>query len=79
MTFAVNYLAPFLLTLRLLDLVEKAAPSKIINVSSMAHIIAIDFNPDYAVGGYYIIRVKHKVAEGRLGKRGVLCVRVQRP
>lgn len=37
MTFAVNYLAPFLLTLLLLPQLEKSAPSRIINVSSQAY------------------------------------------
>ena len=32
--FAVNYLAPFLLTRRLLPLIERSAPSRIVNVSS---------------------------------------------
>jgi NAD(P)-dependent dehydrogenase (short-subunit alcohol dehydrogenase family) len=35
--FAVNYLAPFLLTLRLLDALRAGAPSRIVNVSSGAH------------------------------------------
>jgi NAD(P)-dependent dehydrogenase (short-subunit alcohol dehydrogenase family) len=44
MTFAVNHLAPFLLTHLLLDLLKKSAPARIVTVSSMVHKNArIDF------------------------------------
>jgi NAD(P)-dependent dehydrogenase (short-subunit alcohol dehydrogenase family) len=37
MTFAVNFLAPFLLTHSLLPLLKKSAPSRIVSVASSAH------------------------------------------
>ena len=37
MTFAVNHLAYFLLTLSLMDLLKASAPARIVNVSSAAH------------------------------------------
>jgi NAD(P)-dependent dehydrogenase (short-subunit alcohol dehydrogenase family) len=41
--FAVNYLAPFLLTHRLLDLLQASAPARVVNVSSAGQ-IPIDFD-----------------------------------
>ncbi len=44
-TFAVNYLAPFLLTHELLELLDESSPSRIINVASIAHLNAkVDWN-----------------------------------
>jgi len=43
-TFAVNHLAPFLLSGLLLNMLKAAAPSRIVTVSSMAHAATIDFD-----------------------------------
>jgi len=44
MTFAVNHLAAFALTLHLLDLLTQSAPTRIINVSSMVHSSSLNFD-----------------------------------
>jgi NAD(P)-dependent dehydrogenase (short-subunit alcohol dehydrogenase family) len=49
--FAVNYLAPFLLTRRLLPLLERSAPSRIVNVASAGQ-APIDFDNPMLERGY---------------------------
>jgi NAD(P)-dependent dehydrogenase (short-subunit alcohol dehydrogenase family) len=50
-TFAVNYVAPFLLTNLLIDLLKKANSSRIVNVASQVQINHLDFdNLQYEVG-----------------------------
>ncbi len=52
MTFAVNHLAHFALTLLVLPLLSKNQPSRIISVSSMAHSYDIDFSNLQGEKGY---------------------------
>lgn len=54
MTFAVNYLAPFILTRQLLPLLERSAPSRIVTVASSAHedVDHIDWDNLPALEGY---------------------------
>jgi NAD(P)-dependent dehydrogenase (short-subunit alcohol dehydrogenase family) len=53
LTFAVNHLAPFLLTNLLLDRIVASAPARIVNVSSRAHArSAIDFDDLDLESGY---------------------------
>ncbi len=57
LTFAVNHLAPFLLTNLLLDELRRAAPSRIITVSSIAHGgTRIDFDDPNLRDGYSMNR-----------------------
>jgi NAD(P)-dependent dehydrogenase (short-subunit alcohol dehydrogenase family) len=51
LTFAVNYLAPFVLTRRLLPLLERSAPSRIVNVASAGQ-APIDFDDPMLERGY---------------------------
>lgn len=44
LTFTVNHLAPFMLTILLLDLLKKDTPSRIVNLSSWAQSLSIDFD-----------------------------------
>lgn len=51
-TFAVDYLAPFLLTNLLLELLKASAPSRVVNISSVAHFSGhIDFDAIRRGGG----------------------------
>jgi NAD(P)-dependent dehydrogenase (short-subunit alcohol dehydrogenase family) len=55
--FAVNHLAPFLLTNLLLDLLKSSAPARIVTVSSDMHRGAtIDFDDLQSVGSYRPVR-----------------------
>jgi NAD(P)-dependent dehydrogenase (short-subunit alcohol dehydrogenase family) len=51
LTFAVNYLAPFLLTRRLLPLIKSSAPARIVNVTSAGQ-APIDFDDVMLEHGY---------------------------
>ena len=53
--FAVNYLAGYLLTTRLLDLLKASAPARIVNVSSAGQ-MAIDFDDLMLERGYSGVR-----------------------
>jgi NAD(P)-dependent dehydrogenase (short-subunit alcohol dehydrogenase family) len=57
-TFAVNHLAPFLLTRLLLDVIEASAPARIVNVASTGHYRgSLDFDDlGFKKGGYWIMR-----------------------
>jgi len=53
LTFAVNHLAPFLLTHLLAPALEAAAPSRVVVVSSMAHVRGtVDFNDLHYTAGF---------------------------
>ncbi len=53
MTLALNHLAPFLLTSLLIDVIRSSSPARIVNVSSLAHILGrIDFDDLQTRNGY---------------------------
>jgi len=53
MTFQVNHLSPFLLTNLLLPVIRQSAPARIVNVSSMGHMMGhMDFNDLMAQKNY---------------------------
>jgi NAD(P)-dependent dehydrogenase (short-subunit alcohol dehydrogenase family) len=57
LNFAVNYLAPFLLTLSMIDILEASAPARIINVASAAEQMGkIDFDDLMAARKYSALR-----------------------
>lgn len=51
-TFAVNHLAPFILTNALVDLMKASAPARIVNLSSEAHSRATNIEDWESRGGY---------------------------
>jgi NAD(P)-dependent dehydrogenase (short-subunit alcohol dehydrogenase family) len=56
-TFAVNHLAPYLLTRLLLDLIVKSAPARVVNVSSENHYTGtMDFDDLGFEKGYFIMK-----------------------
>jgi retinol dehydrogenase-14 len=57
-TFAVNHLGYFLLTLLLVDLLQKSAPARVVNVASIGHRSGtMDFrNLGFENGGYSILK-----------------------
>jgi NAD(P)-dependent dehydrogenase (short-subunit alcohol dehydrogenase family) len=61
LTFAVNHLAPFLLTNLLLERIVKSSPARVVNVSSMVHSGAsIDFDDLHMEFGYTGLRAYSK-------------------
>jgi len=59
-TFAINHLGPFLLTELLLDRLQASAPSRIVNVASMAHTYArrgVEFDDLMAEKSYKAMKV----------------------
>lgn len=61
LTFAVNHLGYFLLTMLLLDRIRESAPARIVNVSSAGHYSGeLDFDDLHLERGYFIMRAYNR-------------------
>ena len=78
-TFAVNHLGPFLLTNLLLDLVEKSAPARIVNVASVGHYNGtMDFEDLGFERGYTIMKAYSRSKLGNVLFTRLLAKRLER-
>lgn len=78
-TFAVNHLGYFLLTNLLLDLLEKSAPARIVNVASIGHRAGtLDFDDLGFEKGYFILKAYNRSKLGNVLFTRELSRRLQR-
>jgi len=72
LTFAVNYLSCFHLTLRLIDVMKKSAPARVVNISSDTHkIYPFDINDLHTLDNFNFMK-----AYGR-SKHAIVCFTVE--